>query len=56
MNTKTAPGSVTLTAAILDVWPTAQIVQYCNLAAAGVPAGHLYCLPKHDLKKIHGIT
>jgi hypothetical protein len=53
---ETAPGTVTLTAAILDVWPTAQIIQYCNPAAAGVPAWHLWCFPKHDVKKAHNIT
>jgi hypothetical protein len=53
---KTTPGTVTLTAAILDCWDIPSIIRYCNLASAGVQTWELSCLSKHDLKKKHGIS
>jgi len=52
----TTPGTVTLTAAILDTWDVPSITRWGNLAASGVAQWELWCLPKHDLKKKHGIT
>jgi hypothetical protein len=45
-----------LTAAKLDTWPIAQLIQYCDLASAGVKPTDLWTLPKHDIKRIHGIS
>jgi hypothetical protein len=45
-----------LTAAKLDTWPIAQLIQLCDLASAGIKATDLWTLPKHDLKRIHGIS
>ena len=45
-----------LTSAKLDTWPIAQLIQYCDLASAGVKPTDLWTLPKHDIKRIHGIS
>lgn len=45
---------IPLTAAILQTWATAQILQLCNLGT--VTRAHLETWPKHDTIKVHGLT